>query len=291
MSTQPSVLILDFDGTITTKDTISVIAKSAISFHLINGEDKNATWKGIVDDYGVDYEEFLKGYAPATEDRRTVDKEIAFYRALRDVEERSFVRVGDRGIFAGISEEDWEKFGAEAVRSEEVCIRRGFAEFVREVTNRGGQWGVVSVNFSKAFIRGVLGALDSDFREVELLANQPDKNGVLKGPILRDGSAGELMTTSDAKLSSMKDFLISLGGSKINKAVYIGDSGTDIECLMGPGVIGIIMTADQNSSLMQMMQRIGVGVSHVDNFEKEKEAKEVYWARDFTEILRSPLFS
>jgi 2-hydroxy-3-keto-5-methylthiopentenyl-1-phosphate phosphatase len=286
---QSRIFILDFDGTITTKDTISVVAKSAISFHLRNGKDMTATWEGIVKDYGRDYEAFVGEFRPVKEARKTVDEEVAFYRALRSVEERSFERVGRRGLFAGIGEVDWERFGEEAVRNGDVTIRRGSAEFIRNIGERGAKWGVVSVNFSRAFVRGVLGTIDSDIKKVDLRANEPDENGILKGPMLQDGNDGELMTTSDAKLSAMKELLTSLGGSKANEVVYIGDSGTDIECLLEDGVTGIIISDDGNSSLLQTMKRIGVGISPIDkNYQKEKEAKGVvYLMRDFSEIIRS----
>lgn len=283
--------VLDFDGTITNKDTISVIARSAISFQAEKAKDVSATWDGIVRDYARDYEEFVRAYRPVREDRGTVGAEVAFYRALRGVEERSFARVGERGLFAGIREREWERLGEEAVRGGEVGIRRGFAAFVEELSRDGGWWGVVSVNFSRAFIRGVLRSVGLQAtEEVTVLANQPDEDGILRGPVLQDGRAAELMTTSDAKLDAMKALLVSWGEPIPNGVVYIGDSGTDLECLLEDGVVGIIMSEDHNSSLIQSMKRTGVEVLHIDEYhQKEKDTKGVAWARDFSEIIRSPL--
>ena len=194
------IFILDFDGTITTKDTISVIAKSALSFHARAGRDLNAAWEGVVEAYVEDYAIFVKGYRPSKEERKTIDEEIAFQRALKVIEERSFARVGGSELFEGISEEEWKGFGEEAVQSGSVVIRRGFLEFVQGLIRSGGRWGVLSVNFSKMFVSGVLGTIGEDLKEVTILANQPGLDGVIKGPIGSDGEKEEgLMMTSDAK--------------------------------------------------------------------------------------------
>ena len=194
------IFILDFDGTITTTDTISVIAKSALSFHARAGRDLNAAWQGVVEAYGEDYAIFVKGYRPSKEERKTIDEEIAFQQALKVIEERSFARVGGSGLFEGISEEEWKGFGEEAVQNGSVDIRRGFLEFVQGLVHSGGRWGVLSVNFSRMFVSGVLGTIGEDLKEVTILANQPGLDGVIKGPTRTDGEKGEgLMMTSDAK--------------------------------------------------------------------------------------------
>src|ERR1700710_1834713 len=96
-----------------------------------------------------------------------------------------------------------------------------------------GRWDIFSVNFSRAFIRGILVTIVSEVEDVEVLANEPDESGILRGPMSEDGELWEAMATSDAKLSAMKYLLHSLDAeSRRRGAVYIGDSGTDIECLM-----------------------------------------------------------
>jgi HAD superfamily phosphoserine phosphatase-like hydrolase len=286
----PKTFILDFDGTITTKDTISILANSAISFHAKNGKDMAAVWNRVVKAYRNDYEEFGMGYRPVKEDRRTVDEEVIFYRRLRGVEERSFGRVGKEAIFKGIQQNELEKFGEQVVRSGAVSLRRGFTDFVKEMKKEGGRWDIVSVSFSRAFIRGILGTIGSEVKDVKVLANEPDESGILRGPKSENGELWEAMATSDAKLSAMKYLLRSLDAeSRRRGAVYIGDSGTDMECLMEESVVGIIISEDGNSDLMQIMKRINVEVLHIDEYQ-EKKTKGLYWARDFIETVRSPLF-
>lgn len=285
---QPASFILDFDGTITTKDTIDFLFKSALSFHKEKGHDMTKAWQEIIAAYGQDYETHVGRYKPPKEERNTIEKEVEFYRSLREVEERSFERVSKSRIFKGISEEKWEELGSQAVKNGEVILREGFSQFIESVKSAKSRWGVVSVNFSSAFIRGVLGSIiGPESEEIRILANKPDEDGVLKGPKTREGIPGKLMATSDAKLASMNDLKRSWNMGA-NKVVYIGDSGTDIECLVSDGVIGIIISEDGKSSLMQTMRRIGMEVFHIGEY-KEK-ARSIYWARDFLEIARSPLF-
>jgi hypothetical protein len=74
-------------------------------------------------------------------------------------------------------------------------------------------------------------------------------------------------------------------GNPVSEVVYyIGDSGTDIECLTEGGTTGIVIAEDRNSALMGMLQRVGVNVRHIESYQPD-EGSSVYWARDFREIV------
>lgn len=169
-------------------------------------------------------------------------------------------------------------------------VRNGFGDFVERISTSGGLWGVVSVNFSSKFIRGILGATASPkSMEVEILANYPNEEGMLLGP------KGPVLATSDAKLVSMNDLLQFWKSESTNigsfaKVVYLGDSGTDIECLTADGVVGIVVSEDGEGSLMEIFKRVKVGIVHISKYEEGKNSS-VYWARDFEEITKSPIFS
>lgn len=282
--------ILDFDGTITVKDTIDVLANYGIEWQARKGMNMKGIWEEIVASYERHFEDHVRGYKHAKEDRKTLEQEIAYYRGLREVEERSFGRVSDSGLFKGIGKEAWEGAGREAVEKGDVVVRKGFKEFVEMLKENERIWGIVSVNFSGSFIRGVVGASAGLGKDVvEVLANSSDERGALVGP--RSGE--KTLTTSDAKLASMKDLLHSwrsTGWWDTSNPVYIGDSGTDIECLTEPGVVGIVMADNAESGLMETMKRIGVEVVHIGEYEESRGNKR-YWARDFEEILQSPLLS
>ncbi len=226
----------------------------------------------------------MKDYFPAKEERNTLAKEIGYYRSLKLVETRSFERVSRSALFNGISDNEWEEFGRNAVKKGDVVVREGFSDFVKKVEMLGGIWGVVSVNFSSHFIRGVLACVISEDSVVEVLANHPDEQGILRGLENEEGNYGSVIATSDAKLASMKRLLSSWKNGPLSKVVYIGDSGTDIECLTEEGTTGIVMAEDSNSNLMETLQLVGVRVEHIDVY-RDGQTSDVYWARDFREIV------
>jgi 2-hydroxy-3-keto-5-methylthiopentenyl-1-phosphate phosphatase len=287
MSSQRRAFVLDFDGTITTKDTISTLLNFALSTQASDKQDLTAARDEIVAKYGKDYSKHVKDYRPVKEERKTLAREIEYYRCLHDVETRSFERVSNSGLFRGISSREWEVFGSHAVKTGEVVIRGGFGDFVERIDMSGGIWGVVSVNFSSHFIRGVLASAGVDASKVEVIANHPYENGILMGPETRENRS--VMATSDAKLASMKAMLNSWrskAGGNFSKVVYVGDSGTDVECLTIEGTTGIVIAEDRDSSLMETLDRVGVDVKHVDVYRDGQESR-VYWARDFREILEN----
>jgi len=98
------------------------------------------------------------------------------------------------------------------------------------------------------------------------------------------------MTTSDSKLFSMRGVLKSWKveqGRDGSKVVYFGDSGTDIECLTEDGVIGIVISEDGKSSLMEVLDCVGVPACHVSDYQDGETS--TYWARNFLEVVDSPL--
>jgi thiamine phosphate phosphatase / amino-HMP aminohydrolase len=290
MSTQQRAFILDFDGTITLRDTISTLFNFALSTQAAKGRDLTAVRNEILAQYSEDNSKHVSNYSPMKEERTAITQEIEYYRSLNGVETRSFERVSKSGLFRGISKEGWEVFGRNAVKNGEVVVRAGFDDFIKKIEMSGGVWNVVSVNFSSHFIRGVLASAGVELSTVQLLANQPDENGILLGPECRDGRS--VMATSDAKLASANSLLKlwrSEKGGDFSNVVYIGDSGTDIECLTEEGTTGIVIAEDRNSSLMGILNRVGVNVKHIDVYRGGQESK-VYWARDFTEIVRSAIF-
>lgn len=277
--------ILDFDGTITVKDTINAIFKAVLAVQNRKGKDMSRQWQDIVAHYTEDYRAHIQQYKPTEDERSTVEEEIQFYRDLGEVERKSFSRVSESSIFSGISEQELEELGNEAVRKGDVVVRNGFDSFIQRINKLKLRWAVVSVNFSGAFIRGVLNSIEGTKSNISILANQPDEHGVLKGP------NGTVMATSDAKLEAALS-LTGPGYGKVakNRAIYVGDSGTDIECLLADGVIGIIISDDERSKILQMMVRIKINVLHIGQYVEEAH-RTVYWARDYSEIIQSPLLN
>ena len=185
--------------------------------------------------------------------------------------------MGTSKAFAGITTREWQALGVQAVESGEVVLRDGFDMFKTEEK----RWGVLSVNFSTKWVRGILGVGE----EVELMANSIDQEGVIRGPHVTK----EVMATCDGKLRGLREMVKRLGGANGNeKVIYVGDSGTDLECLVEKGVVGVVMTGDGEGGLMKTLRRIGVEVRHVKDYDKSLAV--LYWMRDFDELLKSPLY-
>lgn len=289
---RPPVFILDFDGTITTKDTIGVVAEIAIKFHKQRGQDLSKSWDEVVRQYAEDYASHVDSYLPSKQDRTSLQEEMNYQRSMQAVELRSFARVSQSGIFRDVSEEDWRAAGAKAVIEGHVVVRNGFKTFIDRIQTAGSSWDIVSVNFCAEFIRGVLmEELQQDWKTgPRILANAPDQEGILRGPMMADDENKAVLAASDAKLKTMKDVMRSRLVDGDTEVIYIGDSTTDIECLTEAGVTGIIMADDEESTLCKTFGRVGWETVNLEEGYKMRMPRSIGTARDFENILRSPLW-
>jgi hypothetical protein len=71
--------------------------------------------------------------------------------------------------------------------------------------------------------------------------------------------------------------------------LYIGDSMTDIECLLEAD-IGIVMSFKGNGNLMETFGRYNINIPHISFWEPQPE-KSIWFARDFQDIIDSKLFT
>ncbi|PQE20843.1 haloacid dehalogenase-like hydrolase protein [Rutstroemia sp. NJR-2017a BBW] len=264
--------------------------KIGIAYQRANGQDYTTTVEEIVEKYTKDYSSHIGRYQPRKEERKTLEQEVAYQRSLKNVEHRSFDRVSRSGIFRGISEAEWEEAGRNAVRAGNVSIRNGFKAFVELIEASQFKWAVVSVNFSRSFIMGVLQqALERESLDVPILANSPDIDGILKGPSFVDvdsTSERAVMATSDEKLNALEYLLNQLKLPPSRTVFYFGDSGTDIECLTRNDTTGVVISEDGDSSLMRTLSKIEWRPESISKMyaEESYEREATYWARDFEEF-------
>ena len=265
-------LVFDFDGTITTQDTIWELARSALQFQKEQrGLDLESKWDEVVQDYMIDYQSFKNDFIPREEERRSVNSELAFLRASKQVEEASLARVGASGVFHGLDTKTLSQMGADAVESGRITFRDGFKELAGLAQDRGWGLGVISVNWSTAFLQGAL-----QNPEVQVIANEITRDGQIEGPTY----LYDRLTSSSEKRTAL-DLLLPMHRGR---AIYFGDSTTDLECVLHDGVV---ISVDHSSPLMRTLDRIGRSVPHVS------EGRQLYgkisWARDFREVLESSL--
>ncbi|EAQ89339.1 hypothetical protein CHGG_05958 [Chaetomium globosum CBS 148.51] len=251
-------------------------------------------WTAIVHDYLAAHAAHRASYRPAAEERATLAAELAFLESVAPVEQASVRRVGEAGFFRGLGEGRLEEVGRRAVRlgcqggetEGGVRVRKGLGEFLGRFGGGGGGnddgkgWdvAVVSVNWSGAFIKGVVEAAGGNGGIRRVVANGIGfPGGMIEGP---PELGKEPLVTAGDKLRAMKSAKSGLEGEKV---VYFGDSATDLACLVAAD-LGVVMADDGETKLLKILARIGFEVPHV---QEAAESDQLVWGRDFEEVLQS----
>ncbi|ELR02121.1 hypothetical protein GMDG_05280 [Pseudogymnoascus destructans 20631-21] len=320
-------IVLDFDGTITTKDTIEALAQSAVALQYpsLSPSQFSQTppaeiWSNCKSQYLADLSAHYEKENQEPSDGGVVtgpgglEKEQRSLDALKDVEWASVKRVGESGIFEGLSKESLREKGRAATAGDPqdgndgaVVVREGFPEFVTWMGQIEAQWGIVSVNWSRAWVRGVLDAalgeegwVSSQIDLCNLTTNDINHStGMIEGWRLDRLSAKRthLLTTADKLLAQDKMMLycFDIGFSSPEPlTVYIGDSPTDLSPLLNAD-IGIIMnsTSSTPGSLNGLIDRCGYRVLPVSEYKElyrkgENEKVGILLSvNNFTEIIDS----
>ncbi|OLN94237.1 putative aminopyrimidine aminohydrolase, mitochondrial [Colletotrichum chlorophyti] len=278
MPRRPLSLVLDFDGTITTKDTIGTLAEIGLRFQQQRGIDLSSTWQQILADYSRDHADNIRKYKPVADNRQSLTEELIFLRGLKEVELRSVERVEKSGIFRDITQEDLIKAGDEARREGRVKLRDGFAELMDTAKENGWSVSVVSVNWSRSFIQGVLSAYAFD-----VVANEIELSGAIFGPDIFGVPTREtIMTTCADKVQALRILVTRQRADDEAALVYFGDSTSDLECLLETRGVVISTTAD--SSLMKTLARVGFNVPRAKD---RSGSSRIVWASTFEEVLGS----
>ncbi|OTB00044.1 hypothetical protein M426DRAFT_324623 [Hypoxylon sp. CI-4A] len=274
-------IFLDFDGTITAKDTVGELANFALGVRASEGKDLKKEWDGVVSAYVDDHSAHVNTYDPRAHARSLPEHEIAFLRELKSVETRSLGRINDCGLFRDISPTRFREAGRELVRRGLVKLRPGFAEFVRRRTTReeeGWRVWVLSVNWSSAFIAGACG----DLPGVRVIANDIREDGTIVGPgVLNPDGTKEPrnLTNSRDKLEAM-EAVLAAEGLAAKPSVYFGDSTTDLECLLAVDQ-GFVIADKEDSSLLTTLRRIGKDVPHVRD---SSTTNKLAWTSNYEDI-------
>ncbi|KAL1901838.1 hypothetical protein Sste5346_001541 [Sporothrix stenoceras] len=338
-------VILDFDGTITVHDTIDHLAAFAVEFQekrkasSSNSDvDWDAQWKEIVDNYLADHRDHKAAYSPAEDARTSLDHELEFIRSLHGVDCRSIKRLRDTGLFANMTPvpeqrlfEAGQKAADEGAAKkggddkDSVRVRLGFSDFLRETsTTRKWPVSIVSVNWSDAWIQGVLSREDNggpgtnEGPAIRVFANKVTASGAIIPNFRRKDATTAVdeehehddnvpFTSSSDKVEALECAVAeaeAASASGIDDAVvYMGDSTTDLECLVlagskragGGGIAMANGDGPATSKLIQTLVRLGYEVPHVSESkrfqrprsEDEGDEPRLAWARDYEEILAS----
>ena len=306
-------LVLDWDSTLTTQDTMSLLGRLPEQRDIrIRQEGQRMTDKATVvsqqtqklpgkqtslnreppdftstSSIPPDWDYFFKAYIedygphkarhfPTTNDHKAF---CNYLNSLKAIEMRSVQRVQNSGFFRGVKACDVAEVAQTAVSSGEVEMREGWAGLLEMFTGKedGRQVSILSVNWSKTFIRSCLQAaatkdesIDETRKQalVDLISEIPIIANDLDGLTSAHGSTGQIIggiQTSADKLSRLprstrtkKDLAIGLvdkeeGGPYI---CYIGDSATDYECIAAAD-FGLYLVDDLEDAVAKLSKILG----------------------------------
>lgn len=276
--------VLDWDGTITQRDTLDAlvsVAASAKPNSLVLEE-----WKRVSEAYTSDYTDALEKLAPGGKLPTTVTEERKLLQALKSVEQASLDRVSASGIFAGLDQKLLERGATNVINSKKVEIRNGFADFLLLKQTRGHDTlDLLSVNWSRHFISLCLKAASVPVDKDSIYANELDgieSDRVSRGKISPKGHSEMTIVSSSDKL----DYMTRLKEQAESPVVYVGDSWTDIECLFAAD-LGICIRdspiCSSQRKLAERLENLGIHCPHLSEWSKADEWS-VAWARDFADI-------
>lgn len=159
--------ILDFDGTLTKKDTLNALVNVAVAAN--PGRPTLAAWQNVTKAYLSDYSTALEQHAPDGNLPTTVIDERKLLWDLEVVEQRSIDRVSAAEIFKDVTGTDLYVGAARAVERRDVQLRSGSSDFLHYLYMRMSRQDVdvdmvniLSVNWSQRFIAGCLQAVRLD---------------------------------------------------------------------------------------------------------------------------------
>lgn len=151
------VVVMDWDETITTKDTTELVAQTAYR-HKTGLTDFSHYSKIYLDAY----EEYLAKWL----ERKTIDEEIAYQKGMRDVEMSLISAIENDGLFKGLTRCDFVQSALG------VEIKDGFTDFVSKAQKLHALLYILSVNWSRTLIETAL--LQAGVSGINVLANEPE---------------------------------------------------------------------------------------------------------------------
>lgn len=303
MAPRPINLILDWDGTITAKDTMFAYGKVADIRDVRLNREQNGSrmFEGFGTAWMDDYSKHEHSYSPKAQERKEVAQESAWLKSLSSVETSSAERVEKSGFFAGVTHSDISTAAEELLQDGAVTLRSGWQDlFLRAQDSSSPKLissiSILSVNWSESFIRASLKAAatasvpnSSLLPALDYLVISANEISGLHEP---GGSSGRLTDANHAIIRTSFDKLENFPSRQECLNIYVGDSATDFDCLLAAD-LGICIRDDPMSSsaktLAETMSRVGHVVQHIDNMKTWQQLdgskSNVFWAHDLNEIV------
>ncbi|RUP43281.1 hypothetical protein BC936DRAFT_137394 [Jimgerdemannia flammicorona] len=231
-----SLLVCDFDKTITSKDTIGILASLAYSKRVNQSPTSQPIppWSFFVDAHLKDYAEHQARWCSTHGDDLTSPDHLAFLESLRAVEDASLDRVAAHGVLAGLTRDEIVACGRtvpKQARFEDVCTA-----FLRPHDNPTAypkKLHVLSVNWSRDLILGAMAGVGR-FDGTNVHSNDLvfGVDGVSTGQIARRVVAAKDKVEIFRRLMGEdRDEGHETDGDVRTVSVFVGDSSMDLPCL------------------------------------------------------------
>ncbi|KAI7855073.1 HAD-like domain-containing protein [Circinella umbellata] len=242
-SCSPFILV-DFDETITTLETTPLLGQFGLDYQKSNNKNSNSSlsWHYFVDSYMNDYNQ-IKTTLPSSIDITNRLKK------LRHAEEASLTRIHAHHVFQGLTR---ELIFNQAKHLGPKLLKPNVLETLKSIKNKKDNLRIISINWSKDWIRGILNSCLMDHEDELLSLDQIycndliyDKEGIATGEI-----QSKILTSFDKKLIIDQEIKKEHINNK-KKIIYIGDSLGDLLPLVKAD-IGIVM--GNNQSLLNSIE-------------------------------------
>jgi hypothetical protein len=302
-------LFLDWDGTLTKYDTMLALSKIGYAVHERNGT-KLQPWDGIVQAYLNDLKSHDASYVPRKDQRKSIEEECSYLASLKQIEQDSLKRVGEAGVFQGVTAADLRHGAEDALETGRIEMRPGWEELFK-LNGYGDLQGecalnpeIITVNWSGTFIRS---CLLHAARHQDLSAKVIEEMNIWGNEIegLHDRSTGSpgslaletIIHTSTDKVELIKR-LVEDGRSTISTSghryisVYVGDTATDFDALLFADVgicVQDVPLRGGQKELANTFERVGVVVQPLvewSMFQHTQSRKTVYLAQHLSEIAK-----
>lgn len=296
---RPTRLILDYDGTLTVKDTMAVLGDLP--------KQPKMSWQEIVDAYMKDYATYKDTPYPW----KNYDREeySGWLAARKWVEQNSAQRVQDAAFFRGVTTGDVKEAVTNCLDNGELELRRDWKElfelFLPSYNASDGTFlessiEILSVNWSETAIRQALfqstqrsgknhnEQLCHYINDIKIFANE------IEGLASPYGSSGRVVRPLDADIRTSGDKLRYLKVSAPSAAfepftAYVGDSSTDFDALCAAD-LGVwlcdVAEADYEKASMETFKPLNFVPPPLHSVSATEDFPALfYWAPDLRSVI------
>jgi hypothetical protein len=259
----PLVLLFDWDDTISSHDTLSLIAPPEGTHP---GPPFSTYLEAYLDDLRTHEANYSAGPIGTI---TTMEEQLKFLESLDTVELKSQERIESGGLFMGFDPIAMENRGRENVK-----LRRGWEEISQSSSFTGLELHIISVGWSARFIQA---SLRDTVIPTSICANEVEidsKTGKGTGRLTKSNDVGNSagrfgMRIAQHKMREMKR-LLQGREDKVLK-VFAGDSNTDLPCMLEADV-GLIL--GDSKSLRDTITRLGLTSNLSQSVEEWKQKRK-----------------